>query len=266
MEFLKKPKVSKRQMLEPAPASIRKQNSKRETAVHDQHITPPAIAVPYKETLSLRQRSIPDKLIIFKNGISPEPMKLKPTRNKNTSKITKIVHKEISNTYLSNLIPRPDKIPELDKQPHIENTTVKRVIPLKIFQTWYTLNLPPKMKKNVKRLQRENPEFEYFLFDDKMCRKFIQEHFDEDVVFAFDKLKPGAYKADLWRYCVLYIHGGIYLDIKMGCVNGFKLTQLTDKEYWVKDCSPAGIYQAVMVCLPNNHCLYKAIQKIVENC
>jgi mannosyltransferase OCH1-like enzyme len=89
----------------------------------------------------------------------------------------------------------------------------KAVIPLKLFQTWHTLDLPPNMKQNVKRLQRENPEFEYFLYDDKMCRKFIKEHFHEEVVFAFDKLKPGAYKADLWRYCVLYIHGGIYLDI-----------------------------------------------------
>ena len=122
------------------------------------------------------------------------------------------------------------------------------------------------MKENVEQLRRENPEFEYHIYDDAMCRKFIKTHFDEDVVFAFDKLKPGAYKADLWRYCALYIHGGIYIDIKMKCVNGFRLVQLTDKEYWVKDCSPAGIYQAIMVCLPNNESLYRAIQEIVDSC
>ena len=29
---------------------------------------------------------------------------------------------------------------------------------------------------------------------------------------AFDNLIPWAYKADLWRYCVLYLYGGVYAD------------------------------------------------------
>ena len=113
--------------------------------------------------------------------------------------------------------------------------TKSRIIPLNLFQTWHTLDLPPKMKENVELLKRQNPEFTHYLYDDKMCRDFIREHFHEDILWAFDKLKPGAYKADLWRYCVLYIHGGIYLDIKFKCINNFKLIELTDQEYWVKD-------------------------------
>jgi mannosyltransferase OCH1-like enzyme len=142
------------------------------------------------------------------------------------------------------------------------------IIPLNIFQTWHTLDLPPKMKENVELLQRQNPEFKYYLYDDAMCRKFIKTNFDEEVVYSFDKLKPGAYKADLWRYCVLYIHGGIYLDIKYKCVNNFKLIELTDKEYLVKDKPMIinGIYQALMVQLPYNNLLLKAINTIVEYC
>ena len=124
------------------------------------------------------------------------------------------------------------------------------------------------MKENVKRLRRENPEFEYHLYDDKMCRKFIKTHFDKDVVFAFDKLKPGAYKADLWRYCVLYIHGGIYLDIKMKCVNGFRLIHLTDKEYWVKDRivqGKQGVWQGLISTKPKNKALKLAIDHLVNN-
>lgn len=30
---------------------------------------------------------------------------------------------------------------------------------------------------------------------------------------AYDALIPGAFKADLFRYCVLFIHGGIYADV-----------------------------------------------------
>ena len=158
----------------------------------------------------------------------------------------------------------------------VNNTDFISIIPLKIFQTWHTLDLPPKMKQNVELLQKQNPEFTHYLYDDKMCRDFIQEHFDEDVLWAFDKLKPGAYKADLWRYCVLYIHGGIYLDIKYKCINNFKLIQLTDQEYWVKDRKYSifsnsnnknmGIYQAFIISLPNNILFQNSINLIIQNC
>ena len=102
-----------------------------------------------------------------------------------------------------------------------------------------------------------------------MCRKFISENFEEDILYTFNKLKPGAYKADLWRYCILYKKGGIYLDIKYSCVNGFKLIYLTDKEYYVRDRTinniNCGIYNGLIVSLPYNNSLLKAIYNIVEN-
>lgn len=143
------------------------------------------------------------------------------------------------------------------------------IIPLNIFQTWHSLDLPTKMKENLELLKRQNPEFKHYLYDDNMCRQFIKDNFDEEVLYSFDKLKPGAYKADLWRYCVLYIHGGIYLDIKYRCRNGFKLIELTDKEYFVRDRPQGGsngIYQALMVNLPYNSILLKAIKQIVNYC
>lgn len=156
---------------------------------------------------------------------------------------------------------------------HINNknitNTIYSLIPLNIFQTWYTLDLPDKMRESIEELKKNNPEFTYHLYDDDMCRDFIKEHFNEDILWAFDKLIPGAYKADLWRYCVLYIHGGIYLDIKFKCINNFKLIELTNQEYWVKDLHDhivKSIYQAVMVTYPKNKILWKAIQEILHNC
>jgi mannosyltransferase OCH1-like enzyme len=86
-------------------------------------------------------------------------------------------------------------------------------------------------------------------------------------LYAFDKLKPGAYKADLWRYCILYKKGGIYLDIKYRCVNGFKLIELTNKEYCVRDRyfeGIQGIYNALLCFKPNNLMLDKCIKTIVH--
>jgi mannosyltransferase OCH1-like enzyme len=142
-------------------------------------------------------------------------------------------------------------------------------IPLNLFQTWNTLNLPPKMKENVELLKKQNPEFKYYLYDDNMCREFIKTNFDKSVLYTFDKLKPGAYKADLFRYCILYINGGIYLDIKFRCVPNFKLIYLTNTEYFVRDHNISngtnGVYQALLICYPYNNILLKCINEIVEN-
>ena len=139
------------------------------------------------------------------------------------------------------------------------------VIPLNIFQTWHTKNLPSLMKKNMEYIKKLNPAFNYKLFDDNDCYNFIKENFSEDILNAFDKLIPGAYKADLWRYCVLYKLGGIYLDIKYIPVNGFKFINLTEKEHWVLDNDNNGIYNALMVCKPGNETLLRAINQIAIN-
>ena len=139
------------------------------------------------------------------------------------------------------------------------------IIPLNIYQTWHTKNLPPKMLDNINKIKLNNPAFKHYLYDDNDCRKFIQENYNNDVLNAFDNLIPGAYKADLWRYCILYKYGGIYLDIKYKPHNKFKFINLTEKEHFVFDIDNESIYNALMVSLPNNQELLTAINSIVYN-
>lgn len=113
------------------------------------------------------------------------------------------------------------------------SSNISPIIPLDIYQTWHTKKLPKYMKRNVEKLKNDNPEFNIHVYDDADCREFIKNNFDNDVLYAYDTLIPRAYKADLWRYCILYKKGGIYLDIKFKCVNGFKFIELVDKEYFV---------------------------------
>jgi len=141
----------------------------------------------------------------------------------------------------------------------------KSIIPLNIFQTWHTKQLPLLMNNSVNYIKQYNQEFTHYLFDDDECRNYIKENFNISVLNAFDSLIPGAYKADLWRYCILYKKGGIYLDIKYVPVNGFKFIALTEKEHFVLDADRNGIYNALLVCLPGNEKLLKCINKIVEN-
>jgi mannosyltransferase OCH1-like enzyme len=146
-----------------------------------------------------------------------------------------------------------------------KKTEYNSVIPLKIFQTWHTKELPPDMKITVEKLKERHPRFEHFLFDDNDCRDFIIKNFDNNVVKAFDSLIPGAYKADLWRYCVLYINGGIYMDIKYSCTNSFRLIELTEKEHWVLDIDGNNIYNALIAVIPKNEMLMNCINQIVLN-
>lgn len=139
------------------------------------------------------------------------------------------------------------------------------IIPLNIYQTWHTKNLPPKMFESVNLIKTLNPIFNHQMFDDNDCRKFIKNNFEPIVLHAFDSLIPGAYKADLWRYCILYKNGGIYLDIKYKPLNDFIFITMTEKEHWVLDVNKVGIYNALMVCKQGNEILLKAINKIVEN-
>jgi len=149
----------------------------------------------------------------------------------------------------------------------IDERRVKAKIPLHIYQTWYTKQLPLKMQECVDTLKQLNPEFEHELFDDADCANFIKTNYDQDVYDAYNALIPGAYKADLWRYCILYKKGGIYLDIKFCNINGFKFIDLIDKDYYVRDLarSGGGIYNALIISKPHNPKLLKCIKKIVEN-
>ena len=108
--------------------------------------------------------------------------------------------------------------------------------PIPFFQTWCcersamtpsadiwseldSAGLPPKMLACVREnliMNRVGVDCIHYLFNDADCREFIAREYPPDVLMAYDLLIPTAFKADLWRYCVLYKYGGVYLDVKYG--------------------------------------------------
>lgn len=44
-------------------------------------------------------------------------------------------------------------------------------------------------------------------------KELLSNNFAPEVLAAFEKIKPLAYKADLARYCILYVLGGWYFDL-----------------------------------------------------
>ena len=148
-----------------------------------------------------------------------------------------------------------------------QNGAEQDVIPLHVYQTWSTTELLPGMKQCRELLQSQNPEFTFHLFDDDACRGFIRDNFDSRVLNAYDTLIPTAYKADLWRYCVLYNRGGVYLDCKYYCLNEFKLINLIRGEHltWDVNKNVGDVFNAVMVCAPRTELMRAAIERVVAN-
>jgi mannosyltransferase OCH1-like enzyme len=78
------------------------------------------------------------------------------------------------------------------------------MIPKKIFQTWYTKELPNEVNISIEKMKSMNKSYQYFIFDDQDMFHYIKSNFDSDVLKAFDSLTIGAAKADFWRYLILY--------------------------------------------------------------
>ena len=59
------------------------------------------------------------------------------------------------------------------------------IIPLKIFQTWHTKDLPQNMKIATDLIKIMNPAFQHFLYDDNDCREFIKNNYPIEVLKSF---------------------------------------------------------------------------------
>jgi mannosyltransferase OCH1-like enzyme len=94
-------------------------------------------------------------------------------------------------------------------------------IPKKIYQTHKSFEyIMSKFETKASYFSwKNNKDFEYYFFDNNDCEKFIKENFDENVYKAYIKLPLNVMKADLWRYCVIYINGGIYADMDAICLD-----------------------------------------------
>jgi mannosyltransferase OCH1-like enzyme len=149
-------------------------------------------------------------------------------------------------------------------------TDYNQKIPKKIFQTWKTNYMDTEMLNTIKIIKNLNPEYEYKLFTDNDCIEYLKNNFDNTVVSTFNNLVPGAFKADLFRYCVLYKEGGIYIDCKMIPLKPFR--QIIKPEdtcvlvFNTFEKNSTSIYNAFMCSEPNNKLFLECVKQIVDNC
>lgn len=95
--------------------------------------------------------------------------------------------------------------------PPLYSRDLNRIIPKIIHQTWFeplSKSKYPNMSRLVESFRQSG--WEYKFWSDAEAQNFLSTHFPAEVREAYDALRPGAFKADLFRYCVLLIHGGVY--------------------------------------------------------
>lgn len=120
--------------------------------------------------------------------------------------------------------------------------------------------------RTVHNLKCKNPEYKYTFYDAVSRRNFIKSHFDSAVLETYDGFVSGAFKADIFRYCWLYMNGGFYVDCKMINRKSFRNMITKEQEYFIcNDRIPNAYQNCVIGVKPKDtnilKCIYECISR-----
>jgi mannosyltransferase OCH1-like enzyme len=99
----------------------------------------------------------------------------------------------------------------------ITNLSYDQKIPLKIHQTYFNNDMNIQYYETCMINRYMNIEYEYHFYNNDDVNEYIRTYYPQ-YVKLFDRILPGAYKADLFRYLVIYREGGVYLDCKSSTI------------------------------------------------
>jgi hypothetical protein len=138
-------------------------------------------------------------------------------------------------------------------------------IPHTIALTFHTRRVEKQLHALYTDLVDKNPSFRVFFFDDHHCVHFFQRHFPSIVLESFFMLKPGAFRADLFRYCFLYVYGGFYIDVNKKLLLPLEACINTGTDMvLIKDLTRSDIFQAFLGCRPHSEFLKKCIDACIN--
>ncbi len=106
------------------------------------------------------------------------------------------------------------------------------------------------------------PGWECFTFNDGERRAFIVENFPQEIVKAYD---TGISTDSLFRYCVLYMQGGVYVDTEYQFANEGVLDELWANKrdiFVLRDDNR--IHHGFIMCRPRDQRIRRAIWNIVK--
>jgi mannosyltransferase OCH1-like enzyme len=148
---------------------------------------------------------------------------------------------------------------------------------LTVVQTSASTQMTKNRFNSISTLLINSPEFPYQFFDDADVFNFVQDNYTDIIYDAITNLIPGAYVSDVFRYCYLYLNGGVYMDCKKivfvpvsDYINNFiNVSASKTTDIFIKDGVKNYSYNAIMVCDKFSKvmeiALVYSIYKIVKN-
>ena len=126
--------------------------------------------------------------------------------------------------------------------------------------------LPKELQGVVSQNQSFFPDFDRYLWCASDLRDCLATHFSSEILRAYDTLKPLAYKADLARYCLMYLTGGWYADLSLKLLTRINCDQSVNMIYFHDfGLGPPGPSSFLLAC--QNGLFYaKAKHPILERC
>jgi mannosyltransferase OCH1-like enzyme len=138
-----------------------------------------------------------------------------------------------------------------------------KTVPRRVVQTYISWDHVPEKVRAAIRTHCSG--YEYVFFDDAMCESFLMQHFGRRVVEKYWSFALGAHRADLWRYCYMYVHGGIYMDIKTVMIRHLdEVFPNLECCYSVLSYFPETIYQGVLALPPGHPVMHEAIANVMS--
>tara|TARA_Y100001968_G_C19273333_1_gene675386 strand:- start:154 stop:906 length:753 start_codon:yes stop_codon:yes gene_type:complete len=135
-------------------------------------------------------------------------------------------------------------------------------------------NLPPLILTATNSFKQALENSSYKLYNQEMVEEFLKLEYEKDVINAFNKLKPKAFKKDLASYCIAYKYGGWYSDITIKFIKNINENQQIIDFLGFVDMGnslrpytlPYPIVSSLFYANKGCQVLKKAIELIVSNC
>lgn len=148
--------------------------------------------------------------------------------------------------------------------PAREKLEYEQKVPKIIWQTMKTNRVPVILSDYANTWIEKNPEYEYRFLDDDDIIDFIRNDFPE-YLEAYQKIRYGASKADLWRYLIMYKYGGVYADMDCRCINPLRHWINPEAAFVTQLGENKDLCQWLIISVPENLIFLKAAQKALEN-
>jgi len=112
----------------------------------------------------------------------------------------------------------------------------------------------------------------YLFYNDDDAKKFLEIHFPVEVSEAYNIIMPGAFKADLFRYCALFIFGGVYADMDVLLETNLDSAIANDVGFMTPVDEPGSttghrmcLWNGLIAAAPGHPYLAKVIETVVNN-